>query len=163
MTEKAYENEKGTKRRISAKRTQFLETLSMSSSSMRTEAVPAGDGNAAGLAMLQCKVFDILHRSNPSRRPDRWRYPMFWRDWARKDLQRGDLNALLELKRGWYIPRPARLAGGHEPLDHKGKKTVAAVHRSPAARPGPKMSRRQAYSRIHLDRREDCCRGRIRE
>ena len=35
---------------------------------------------------------------------------MFWRDWARKDLQRGDLNALLELKRGWDIPRPARLA-----------------------------------------------------
>jgi hypothetical protein len=28
---------------------------------------------------------------------------MFWRDWARKDLQRGDLNALVELKRGWAL------------------------------------------------------------
>jgi len=36
-------------------------------------------------------------------------YPMFWRDWARKDLQRGDLNALVELKRGWGVPSPARL------------------------------------------------------
>ena len=34
---------------------------------------------------------------------------MFWRDWARKDLQRGDLNALVELKRGWGVPSPARL------------------------------------------------------
>jgi hypothetical protein len=34
---------------------------------------------------------------------------MFWRDWARKDLQRGDLNALLELKRGWNVPSPGRL------------------------------------------------------
>jgi hypothetical protein len=34
---------------------------------------------------------------------------MFLRDWARKDLQRGDLNALVELKRGWGVPSPARL------------------------------------------------------
>ena len=34
---------------------------------------------------------------------------MFWRDWGRKDLQHGDLNALLELKRGWNVPRQARL------------------------------------------------------
>jgi hypothetical protein len=34
---------------------------------------------------------------------------MFWRDWARKDLQRGDLNALRELKRGWGTPSPDRL------------------------------------------------------
>jgi hypothetical protein len=33
---------------------------------------------------------------------------MFWCDWARKDLQRGDLNALVELKRGWGVPSPAR-------------------------------------------------------
>ena len=59
--------------------------------------------------MLQCKISDILRRSNPSRGPDRWRCPMFWRDWARKDLQRGDLNALVELKRGWGAPSPARL------------------------------------------------------
>jgi hypothetical protein len=34
---------------------------------------------------------------------------MFWHDWARKDLQRGDLNALRELKRGWGVPSPPRL------------------------------------------------------
>jgi hypothetical protein len=34
---------------------------------------------------------------------------MFWRDWARKELLRGDLNALRELKRGWGVPSPPRL------------------------------------------------------
>jgi hypothetical protein len=34
---------------------------------------------------------------------------MFWRDWARKDLQRGDLNALWEIKRGRGVPGTARL------------------------------------------------------
>jgi Zn-dependent peptidase ImmA (M78 family) len=34
---------------------------------------------------------------------------MFLRDWAQKGLQRGDLNALLELKRGWNVPRQACL------------------------------------------------------
>jgi hypothetical protein len=34
---------------------------------------------------------------------------MFWRDWARKGLQRSDLSALRELKRGWGVPSPDRL------------------------------------------------------
>jgi hypothetical protein len=36
---------------------------------------------------------------------------MFWRRWARRDLQRGDLDALLELTNGarWSASEPARL------------------------------------------------------
>jgi hypothetical protein len=36
---------------------------------------------------------------------------MFWRQWARRDLRRGDLDALLELTNGsrWGDPNPVRL------------------------------------------------------
>jgi hypothetical protein len=36
---------------------------------------------------------------------------MFWHQWARRDLQRGDLSALLELTNDsrWDDPNPARL------------------------------------------------------
>jgi hypothetical protein len=33
---------------------------------------------------------------------------MFWRQWARRDLERGDLNALRELSKRWNDPSPAR-------------------------------------------------------
>jgi hypothetical protein len=34
---------------------------------------------------------------------------MFLRQWARKDLERGDLNALRELSKRWNDPSPARM------------------------------------------------------
>jgi hypothetical protein len=34
---------------------------------------------------------------------------MILRQWARKDLERGDLNALRELSKRWNDPSPARL------------------------------------------------------
>ena len=34
---------------------------------------------------------------------------MFLRQWARKDLERGDLNALRELRKRWNDPSPARM------------------------------------------------------
>ena len=97
---------------------------------MRKRLLVATGRREAAAKMLQCKISDILRRSNPSRGPDRWRNPMFWRDWARKDLQRGDLNALVELKRGWGVPSPVRLErlgerGFIEQLDdHKLRVTV---------------------------------------
>jgi hypothetical protein len=43
---------------------------------------------------------------------------MFWYQWARKDLKRGDLSALLELTKDgrWNDPNPARL----QRLDKRG-------------------------------------------
>ena len=72
---------------------------------------------------------------------------MFWRDGARKDLQRGDLNALVELKRGWGAPSPARLErlgerGFIEELDDhklrvtmKGRVALLLGRRQPGSRP----------------------------
>jgi hypothetical protein len=120
--------------------------------------------------MLQCKISDILRRSNPSRGPDRWRYPMFWRDWARKDLQRDDLNALVELKRGWGVPSPARrerlgVRGFIEELDdHKLRVTMkgqpqAATHVARPHRPRLGSTRRSRASLALPRGGESTCRA----
>src|SRR5689334_11779346 len=57
--------------------------------------------------MLHCGIFAALLGCSPGGQSQG--EFMFLHQWARKDLERGNLNALRELSQRWNDPSPARL------------------------------------------------------
>ena len=55
------------------------------------------DGEISMLQPYAAKTFDTLTPFDCTWGPDACDSPMFWHQWARRDLERGDLSALLEL------------------------------------------------------------------